>query len=109
MKKSIPINFFKEKVAFRLSHQRELRQWIAGVVKSKNFELVQINYIFCNDAYLLKLNKDYLHHTTYTDIITFNNSGEKKKIEADIFISYERVKFNAGNYGTTIEDELHRV
>ena len=91
----IPINFFKENIAFRLSHQRELKKWIAGVIKAKGYSLIQINYIFCNDAYLLKLNKGYLHHDTYTDIITFNNSSEKKKIEADIFISYQRVKVNA--------------
>jgi rRNA maturation RNase YbeY len=106
---TIPINFFKEDIAFRLLQQRELQQWVAGVIKAKRFTLIQINYIFCSDAYLLKLNKDYLHHNTYTDIITFRNSPERKKVEADIFISYERVKINAVNYGTPVKDELHRV
>ena len=105
----VPINFFKEGVTFRLSEQHKLKKWIAAVIKGKRFTLVQINYIFCNDAYLLKMNKNYLHHNTYTDIITFNNSTEKKKIEADIFISYERVKINAANYETSVNDELHRV
>lgn len=105
----IPINFFKEDIAFRLSGKEALKKWIASVIKAKRFTLVQINFIFCSDGYLLLLNKNYLNHNTYTDIITFNNSLQKKKIEADIFISYERVKFNAQHYGSTIENELHRV
>lgn len=105
----MPINFFKEEISFRLANQRELKEWIAEVIKAKHFTLVRINYIFCSDVYLLKLNKDYLHHNTFTDILTFNNSSEKKNVEADIFISYERVKINAGSYGTSVKDELHRV
>lgn len=107
--KQIPVNFFKEDVRFRLLHQQNLKKWIEGVIKKKNASLVQINYIFCSDKYLLQLNKQFLKHTTYTDIITFNNSQVRKNIEADIFISYERVKINAVKFETSTEDELHRV
>src|ERR1041384_2470233 len=117
---SLNVNFFKEGIAFRLSNQPKLKKWIADVVGEKKYSVLQLNYIFCTDAYLLKLNKEYLNHNTFTDIITFpariertrsggNNSSEKKVIEGDIFISYERVKVNAAKFKTSVDEELHRV
>ena len=68
-----------------------------------------INYIFCSDDYLLKINKEYLNHDTLTDIITFDNSEEEGKIEADIFISIDRIKENALSLKKDFDQELHRV
>lgn len=107
--KNTTIYFFKEKVRFRLSGQEALRSWIGKAVWSEKYKLVTINYIFCSDKYLLQMNKEYLQHDYFTDIITFDNSTEKKTVEGDIFISVDSVKRNAKTFGTTFEDELHRV
>lgn len=68
-----------------------------------------INYIFCDDAYLLKINQQYLYHDTYTDIITFQLSPKGQALLSDIYISVERVRENASLFNTSIKRELHRV
>jgi len=103
------IHFFKEEVKFRLSGQKYLRRWISRAATFYGFRIETINYIFCDDRYLLKLNKKFLGHNTYTDIITFDESEEAKKLTADIFISIDRVKVNADKFNVSIKDELHRV
>jgi rRNA maturation RNase YbeY len=71
-------------------------------------KLEEINYIFCDDEYMLKLNVEFLDHDTYTDIITFNNNVGRI-LEGDIFISTERVKDNSETFGVIFEEELRRV
>ena len=105
----IPIQFFKEGVSFRLNHQDGLKKWILKVFHSGKVQVQSINYIFCSDRYLLKMNKEYLDHHYFTDIMTFDNSIEKNKVEADIFISIDRIAANAKEFNTTFRDELHRV
>jgi len=68
-----------------------------------------LNYIFCNDTYLLHMNKEYLNHDTLTDIITFDLSDNKNELQGEIYISVERVKENAEKFGVSYNDELHRV
>jgi rRNA maturation RNase YbeY len=68
-----------------------------------------LNFIFCSDNYLLSINQNYLKHDTLTDIITFNNSEDKRVIVGDIFISLERIRENAQRFNVTSESELHRV
>lgn len=77
--------------------------------KENKLVVEDINYIFCSDRYLLKMNKDYLSHNYYTDIITFDNSTSQGKVEADIFISSDRVRANAETFKSNFRDELHRV
>ena len=103
------IRFFKEDVRFRLLKQKELSKWITSAAISHRFKIKEINYIFCSDKYLLNLNKKFLKHNFYTDIITFDNSSEKKTISGDIFISYESVKTNSKKFNSSLKDELHRV
>jgi probable rRNA maturation factor len=103
------INFFKEEIKFRLSKQNELRKWILRLIKKEKYSLSVLNLIFCSDRYLLKMNKNYLSHDYFTDIITFDNSEEPKMIEGDIYISIDRVKANSKKFKTTFENELHRV
>ena len=103
------IHFFKEDVRFRLQKQEALMTWINRVIRKHGFKLEEINYIFCSDKYILSLNKDFLKHDYFTDIITFDHSIEKKKIIADIFISVDTVKKNSGKYAVSFDDELHRV
>ena len=109
MKKISPITFFKEGVSFRMNKQEALRKWITLAAKKEGYNIEQLNYIFCSDRYLKKMNVSYLNHNYYTDIITFDNSVEKKKIIGDVFISIDTIKFNATEYKTTFENELARV
>jgi len=104
------IFFFNEKpVHYRLRHKTKIRQWIQLVAQQEQYQIILLNYIFCTDDYLLKLNQQYLNHHTYTDIITFDNSEKKQQIESDIFISIERVKENAVVFKVPFTNELYRV
>lgn len=105
------IQFQVEEIKFSLKAKTLLKQWIKEVVKSKKRTLGDVNFIFCTDEYLLTINKQYLQHNTYTDIITFDYSKDypQQPISGDIFISIERVKENAEKFATTFENELHRV
>ena len=107
--KESPIDFFKEDVKFRLLHSEELKTWILKAFKVNKMNIQHISYIFCSDRYLLSMNKKFLHHHYYTDIITFDNSTEPGKIEADIFISIDRIQANAKEFKSLFKDELHRV
>jgi probable rRNA maturation factor len=103
------INYFKENVTFRLSGKDAISKWIGRVVRKEGKSTGEVNFIFCNDRYLRKLNVEYLHHDYNTDIITFDNSENKNIISGDIYISVDRVKANADSYSATFADELHRV
>ncbi|MGI4727756.1 MAG: rRNA maturation RNase YbeY [Janthinobacterium lividum] len=103
------INFFTEEIDFKLKNKKQLRSWIEETIVAENYVLKEVNYIFCTDAYLLKINQDYLQHDTYTDVITFDNSEVKNEVVSDIFISVERVSENAKNYQLTVLQELYRV
>ena len=103
------INFFAEETGFKLKNKKILRAWIEETLSAENRILKEINFIFCNDAYLLKINQEYLKHDTYTDIITFDNSETAEEIVSDIFISVERVAENAWSFQTPFLQELHRV
>jgi len=103
------ISFFEEDIHFNLKDKTKVRQWIKDTIAAEGYVLDELTYIFCSDAYLLKMNQQYLDHDTYTDIITFDNSSEKKTITGDIFISVERIRENAAKFSQTFVDELHRV
>ncbi len=107
--KKIPIYFFNEESTFKLKQLNQTRNWINNTIESENYSLKSINFIFCSDQYLLKINQQYLNHNTFTDIITFDNSEINKQIEADIFISIERVKENSKTYNVKFSAELHRI
>lgn len=103
------IQFFEEDISFKLPHPRKTKSWIDAVIKQEKKASGSINYIFCSDKYLHQINLEYLNHDTLTDIVTFDNSERKGIIDGDIFISIERVRENAGKYGRTFDEELHRV
>ena len=103
------INFFYEDTSFNLQDTEKMTAWINHTIVSEDYELSNINYIFCSDEYLHQVNVDYLQHDYYTDIITFDNSEEEGLIEADLFISIERVEDNAEQEGTVFHVELKRV
>lgn len=101
------IDFFCEDVAKPPVKYIALRTWIKKVAENYGKKVGEINYIFCNDEYLLNVNKEYLNHDYYTDVITFDSS-EGDKISGDIFISVERVNENAETYSTQ-QTEIFRV
>ena len=105
--KESKINFYSEN-EFILEETNRYAKWIEQVIASENMKLEEINYIFCDDEYMLKLNVEFLDHDTYTDIITFNNNVGRI-LQGDIFISTERVKDNAATFGVIFEEELRRV
>jgi rRNA maturation RNase YbeY len=101
------INFHYE-TDFSIGEETKYADWISRIVDSENGGYSQLDFIFCDDEYLLKINQDYLDHDTYTDIITFPYE-DLSGIAGDIFISVERVKENATDYGVDFDLELKRV
>ena len=99
---------FHYETSFELSNENFLNDWINTIVLSHGYTIGEINYIFCDDTYLHKLNLDFLQHDTLTDIISFD-STLGKLIGGDIFISVERVAENAKDYKVSFTNELHRV
>ena len=93
---------------FELQNEEQLLSWISNVILSENKKEGEINYIFCDDEYLLSLNEQYLDHDTLTDIISFDYSVGNE-LHGDIFISTERVKENAIDFNVTFDEELKRV
>lgn len=101
------VRFFFEN-DFNLKNRRAIKLWLAVVAGNERKVIEQINYIFCNDEYLLEKNMKYLKHNTLTDIISFDYS-KGELLTGDIFISTERVIENADVLRQSITDELHRV
>ena len=99
---------FNSETSFTLKNQNKLVKWIGDVVSSEGFQVGEINYIFCNDSYLNKINQEFLNHDTFTDIISFDYKLGKE-VGGDIFISIERVLENAEKFNEVFETELHRV
>ncbi|MGB1269673.1 MAG: rRNA maturation RNase YbeY [Flavobacteriaceae bacterium] len=101
------INFDYE-TDFKIANETDFSTWISNVITSESYVLGEINYVFCDDAYLHKINVEYLDHDTLTDIITFDNSIGTM-IHSDIVISVERVADNAKDFNVSFDEELKRV
>ena len=99
---------FNYETDFALTNESKIADWILNCIQDEGFKLGELNYIFCDDNYLHKLNVEFLNHDTLTDIISFDNTLGKQ-VNGDIFISVERVKENATTFNTSFENELHRV
>ncbi len=100
--------FFFEYTKFSLKSRKELKDFIEFIFKQEGKKLDSINYVFCSDNRLLKINQEFLHHDEYTDIISFDLS-ESSSISAEIYISIERVRNNSDILKTPFTSELHRV
>ena len=99
---------FNYELDFELTNEVAYSDWIAATIMSYEYKVGELNYIFCDDAYLLKLNVEFLEHDTLTDIISFDYTMGKL-VGGDIFISLERVKENAADLNLEFQDELKRV
>jgi len=103
------IRFFNENIRLNVKNKKAIKRCIQETLSHYGISNCAINYIFTNDVSVLRINRDFLNHDYYTDIITFNNSTQVNKLESDIFISIDRVKDNAISLKTDFEEELHRV
>lgn len=99
---------FNYEIDFKLSNEKEYSSWISKVIDSEQHKEGELNYIFCSDDYLHKINVKYLNHDTLTDIISFDYSVGKK-LHGDIYISVERVRDNAKDFNVDFNQELKRV
>ena len=99
---------FNYETEFILDKEDEISNWISNTIQAENYKEGEINYVFCDDEYLLKLNVEFLEHDTLTDIISFDYSIGKQ-LHGDIFISIERVIDNAKDFRISFKDELKRV
>ena len=99
---------FNYETNFTLKEESKISRWVQEVIANDGCKLGEISYVFCDDAYLHKLNVEFLNHDTLTDIISFDNTLGRL-ISGDIFISIDRVKENAITFKVDFEEELHRV
>ena len=102
------ISFYSQDIEMPKLKRGALREWIKAVTEKHGYKLGDISYIFCSDKRILEVNKQFLQHDYYTDIITFDDT-EGKKISGDLFISLDTVKSNSEQLGTEYDTELHRV
>ena len=103
------IQFHAEAIDFDLPQSEQVIDWIKATISSEACQLTSLNFIFCNDTYLHKINVTYLDHDTLTDVITFPYTSEGAPIEGDIYISIDRIKENATKFDVTFLKELKRV
>ncbi|HEV7379883.1 MAG TPA: rRNA maturation RNase YbeY [Dyadobacter sp.] len=103
------LKFFPEEIDFKVPQTLRTKKWIKDIAHSEGYKIGDLNYVFCSDDYLLEINRQYLDHDYYTDIITFDNSDEEGKLEGDIYVSVDRVRDNAVSLEVAFEVELRRV
>jgi len=103
------IQFFNEDIEFGHNLLSPVPSWLTHAATDENMIIGDLNYIFCSDNYLLEINRNYLDHDYYTDIITFDNCDQAGHIEGDIFISLDRVRENSSLHQTSFQAELLRV
>lgn len=99
---------FNYETDFQLENETQFSDWISRVILSESKKEGDINYIFCDDEYIFEINKQYLDHDYYTDIISFDYSVGNE-LNGDIFVSIDRVKENATDFNVTFDEELKRV
>ncbi len=107
----MPVKYHNEECSYSLPKKRLTSKWIKSVVESEGYNLSDVNYIFCSAERLLQMNREFLQHDYYTDVITFDYSDLKvaKMVSGDIFIDVETVADNAKIYGVTALEEMRRV
>ena len=107
--KKTKVHFFSHDITTSLKNTAILKHFIELIFKKEMQSLKTINYIFCSDRVILEINKKYLNHDFYTDVITFDLSPDNKAISAEVYIGIERIRDNAKQLGFSTKVELHRV
>jgi len=103
------VNFFFDAVSPKIQDRKGLKAFILSIFKRESKKLEILNYVFSNDKSVQRINKEYLNHNALTDIITFQLSEKNRPIIGEVYISVDRVRENATNYGASFKNELHRV
>ena len=103
------VKFHFQHKTLSLKNRNKLKTFILSIFKKEKLALVSLNYIFCSDKYLLGINKEFLNHNYYTDIISFNLANKEAPVEGEVYISLDRVKANALELNQYYKTELHRV
>jgi probable rRNA maturation factor len=105
------VRFYDQEIRSGLKAKRKLTAFLEALIRRNRtgVKSTDLTYIFCTDAYLLEINKEFLGHDTLTDIITFDMSEKPEKLEGEIYISVERVRENAAKFEADVNYELHRV
>lgn len=107
------IRYYNQGTDFRPKFITKINTWVKSVAISKGYSRLNINYIFCSDEELLQINRKFLGHDYYTDIITFDTIDDqvirKSSLSGDIFISVDTVRMNSEEFSSTFDKELHRV
>jgi rRNA maturation RNase YbeY len=106
---TIPTIQFNFLATITLKERRRLKAFLTRVFRKEGRTVADLQYIFCSDDYLLTINRQYLGHDYFTDIITFDLSEKNHAINAEIYISVDRLRENAQEYDTSLNKELHRV
>lgn len=110
MNRDKPLVSFHFLIRTTLPHRNGLRLFLAGLFLREGQQLGELKYVFCDDEYLLDLNRKFLKHNFYTDILSFPSlQAENKKVSGEIYISVDRVRENARDLGTSFKQEIHRV
>ncbi len=103
------VYFLFDQVSITLGNRTKLKTLIVRLFKKEGMSLVKLNYVFCSDKTLMEINRKFLQHDFYTDIITFDLSETSGQVMGEIYVSVDRIKDNAGRYGVSVKSELHRV
>ena len=104
------IRFFNEDTDYKLPQKLAVKKWLTAQAKAEGHDVGDLNYIFASDEYVLQVNREYLQHDFYTDIITFDNREfADDPIEGDIYVSIERVADNAAQLNVPAQQEMRRV
>lgn len=107
--KKTKIHFFSHDIRLPLKNTANLKHFIESIFKDERQNLESVNYVFCSDKAILEMNRRYLEHDFYTDVITFDLSQNNKATLGEVYISIERVRDNARQLGLSLKSELHRV
>jgi probable rRNA maturation factor len=102
------IHFYSDGIPFVLPAKTQIRLWLCRIARKHKKQIGELSYVFVSDEQLWKMNKDFLQHNTYTDIITFDYT-EQHIVSGELYISIDRVRDNAKRFGVPVRDELHRV
>lgn len=103
------VNFFYQDVQFSFSKRTDVKIFLPKLFLKEGKQLEELNIIFCTDEALLEINKNFLKHDYYTDIITFPLSAKGKPVQAELYISVDRIRDNAKQGKVSFKEELHRV
>ena len=106
------VSFFFQDCDFKLVSKMGYKSWLKELATLHGAKLGELTVIFCSDAYILKMNQDFLGHDYYTDVITFDNAailGAEVGVSGDIFMSVDSIALNAAKYKVPFEEELRRV